>query len=559
MNKGCFIWAKLFHVLFFFGAASAWADGEGLWVFLRDKVDESGRAHLWDGMGKDRSRELQDIPVYGEYVEHLRATGVVVRTRSRWLNAVSVNATPRQKDSLQKLEFVRSVKRVRSLLRPEPPPFIGAPAARLAQQDSYGIAFEQLAQVGVIPLHEQGFTGEGIRIAVIDNGFHYIAHRAFAQKLNIVAQRDFVNGDGIVSDEVDQPITGDETRSAQNIHGAQVLSIMAAYDPGRFVGVAPDAEYILAKTEDNRSELPIEEDRWIAGLEWADSLGADVVNSSLGYNIWDVGQSYEYADLDGRTALTSIAAAMAAKRGMVVVVAAGNEADVPWHYITAPGDAEGVITVGSVDVPVGVSRLPQIANTSSRGPTADGRIKPDIVAPGQGVIVADLRGGDYLRSSGTSFAAPIVSGICALLLQANPHWGPTEVLQRLRSTALDLGEAGPDTVYGWGQVDALAASDIKIATPESAAVLAPFPNPARGGSVYFPLLVKRREEVELSVFDTAGNLVFKRGWSMLAGEYTRATSAPRWEMAANTANGLYFYRVRSASLEQSGTIAVVRR
>ena len=164
-----------------------------------------------------------------------------------------------------------------------------------------------------------------------------------------------------------------------------------------------------------------------------------------------------------------------------------------------------------------------------------------------------------MRSSGTSFAAPLVSGICALLLQANPSWGPSEVLDRLRSTALDLGEAGPDTIYGWGQVDALAASDIKIAAPENAVALAPFPNPARDGSVYFPLLVNRREEIELSIFDAAGNLVFSRDWSMLAGDYTQAMSAPKWEMAANTANGLYFYRVHSASLDQSGTIAVVRR
>jgi serine protease AprX len=559
MNRRCFSRAKWVHVLFFCGVVSAWADGDGLWVFLRDKVDENGVAHAWDGMGQVHSRALQDIPVYSVYVERLRAAGFTVRTRSRWLNAVSVDAKPAQKALLQELEFVQSVKRVRSLLRPEPPPFLGPPVARLALQDTYGVAFEQLAQAGIIPLHQQGFTGRGVRIAVIDNGFHYINHRAFSQKLNIVAQRDFVNDDSVVTDEVEQPITGDETRSGQNIHGAQVLSIMAAYDPNRFIGVAPDAEYILAKTEDNGSELPIEEDRWIAGLEWADSLGADVVNSSLGYNIWDVGGSYEYADLDGRTALTSIAAAMAVKRGMVVVVAAGNEADVPWHYITAPGDAEGVITVGSVDVPVVSSRSPQIANTSSRGPTADGRIKPDIVAPGQGVIVADLRGGDYVRSSGTSFAAPLVSGICALLLQANPSWGPSEVLDRLRSTALDLGEAGPDTIYGWGQVDALAASDIKIAAPENAVALAPFPNPARDGSVYFPLLVNRREEIELSIFDAAGNLVFSRDWSMLAGDYTQAMSAPKWEMAANTANGLYFYRVHSASLDQSGTIAVVRR
>ena len=145
-----------------------------------------------------------------------------------------------------------------------------------------------------------------------------------------------------------------------------------------------------------------------------------------------------------------MAAALAVRRGIVVVVAAGNEANGDWHYITIPADADGAIAVGAVDVPGSGERMPQIASFSSRGPTADGRIKPDVVAPGSGVVVADLRRGGYVRRGGTSFAAPLVSGVCALLLQKNPEWTPAQVLEALRSTALDLGTAGPDTVYGWG-------------------------------------------------------------------------------------------------------------
>ena len=235
--------------------------------------------------------------------------------------------------------------------------------------------------------------------------------------------------DEVVTDEADQPITGDEMSSSQNLHGAQVLSLLAGYHPDHFIGVAPDAEYILAKTEldDNMPEMPSEEDRWVAGLEWADSLGAQVVNSSLGYNRWDDGTGYSPADLDGETALTSVAAALAVRRGIVVVVSAGNEANRDWHYITMPADADGAIAVGAVDVPGSGERVPQIASFSSRGPTADGRIKPDVVAPGSGVVVADLRRGGYVRRGGTSFAAPLVSGVCALLLQKNPEWeaGPS--------------------------------------------------------------------------------------------------------------------------------------
>lgn len=528
-----------------------------VWVFLRDKKDEHGRVIAWNDSGKELSATEWDLPIRDDYVRRVRATGAQLRTRSLWLNAISVRATPDQQRRLRALDFVESLRRVRTLAKPVPAAESALPSARRAQQDDYGVAFEQFAQAEVIPLHQMGYRGAGVRIAVLDNGFHYTHHRAFA-RLNIVAQRDFINEDEVVSDEIGQPRTGDETRTAQNLHGAQVLSIMAANDPGRFIGVAPDAEYILAKTEENATELPVEEDRWIAGLEWSVGQGADVVNSSLGYNIWDTGDSYEYADLDGRTALTSVAAAMAAQRGVVVVVAAGNEADTPWHYITAPADADGVIAVGSVDVAMVDGRTPTIASTSSRGPTADGRIKPDVVAPGQGVVVADVRGGDYRRSSGTSFAAPVVSGICALLLQIHPDWQPKDVLAALQSTALDLGEAGADTVYGWGHVQALAASGLRLAPPEQAAALAPFPNPARGERVYFPLLVDRREEVQLSVFDAAGNVVFSRVWDMLSGTYTEKSNAPRWNIAADVANGMYFYRLYSTSVDKSGSLAIVR-
>ncbi|MBT4496236.1 MAG: S8 family serine peptidase, partial [Gemmatimonadetes bacterium] len=406
-------------------------------------------------------------------------------------------------------------------------------------------------------LHSLGYDGDGVRIAIIDNGFHYV-HDSFAQ-LEVVAERDFVNGDDVVLDEPDQPVTGDETRSVQNIHGAQVLSLLAGYEPGRFIGVAPRAEYILAKTEDNRIELPIEEDRWIAGLEWADSLGADVVNSSLGYNLWDDGSGYTYEDLDGATALTSIAAELAVRRGIVVVVAAGNEGDNSWRYVTAPADAPGVISVGSVDVPTPGVREPLLAASSSRGPTADGRIKPDVVAPGQWVVAADIRGGDYVRVNGTSFASPMVGGVCALLLQAHPTWSPAEVREALQQSATDLGEAGPDTAYGWGMVDALGASGLQLQRPESLLAGNPFPNPASGEAIHFPLVLNDREDVELRIFDLAGGLVAAVERSLVAGDYTAPGRALRWEIPRELADGLYFYLMQTSSLSRSGKFALVRQ
>ena len=545
-------------VLLVHAGASAVAADQSIWILLRDKTDAEGRSIAWVDLGAGHTDAELDLPVNQRYIKRLREMGVAVRFSSRWLNAVSARVEPKVQRRVQAADFVVATRPVQRLQRPSPPPPALFASPKL-QQSRYGLAFEQLAQIAVPPLHDQGLTGTGVRVALLDNGFHYAEHAAFSS-IRVVAQRDFVNDDEIVSDEADQPITGDEMSGSQNLHGAQVLSLLAGYQPDHFVGVAPDAEYILAKTEldDNLPEMPSEEDRWVAGLEWADSLGAQVVNSSLGYNRWDDGTGYSPADLDGETALTSLAAALAVRRGIIVVVAAGNEANRDWHYITVPADADGAIAVGAVDVPGSGERTPQIASFSSRGPTADGRIKPDVVAPGSGVVVADLRRGGYVRRGGTSFAAPLVSGVCALLLQKNSEWTPAQVLEALRSTALDLGTAGPDTVYGWGQINALAASGLEEVPPEEDRLLAPFPNPARDGVVHFPVQLAERGLVELSVFDAAGRLVFADRWDLWPGSHDRPGRAPRWTPNQAVANGMYFYQLRLPSRSRLGKIALVR-
>ena len=554
MNKR--VWwcaALLVHA----GALTVAAD-QNIWILLRDKMDAEGQRVAWVDLGAGHSDAELDMPINQLYIERLRKIGVVVRFSSRWLNAVSARVSPEVQRRVQAVDFVVETRPVQRLQRPRPLPPVPLASPKLLQS-RYGLALESLAQIAVPPLHDQGLTGTGVRVALLDNGFHYAEHAAF-DSIRVVAQRDFVNDDEVVTDEADQPITGDETSSSQNLHGAQVLSLLAGYHPDRFIGVAPDAEYILAKTEldDNMPEMPSEEDRWVAGLEWADSLGAQVVNSSLGYNRWDDGTGYSPADLDGETALTSVAAALAVRRGIVVVVSAGNEANRDWHYITMPADADGAIAVGAVDVPGSGERVPQIASFSSRGPTADGRIKPDVVAPGSGVVVADLRRGGYVRRGGTSFAAPLVSGVCALLLQKNPEWRPDQVLEALRSTALDLGAAGPDTVYGWGQINALAASGLDEVPPQEDRLLAPFPNPARDGVVHFPVQLAERGLVELNVFDVAGRLVFAERWDLWPGSHDQPGRAPRWTPGRAVANGVYFYQLRSPNRSRLGKIALVR-
>ena len=530
---------------------------ESVWVFLRDKPAGDPRLEWPRPWVLRPSPRLDlDLDVDGEYLDAIRATGAAVRTCSRWFNAVSVDAAPEQLELLAALPFVRETAPVRRGARqPLPGPRPALPVSPKPSEGGYGQGFEQLSTIGVIALHNEEFTGEGIRIALLDAGFPGLGHRAFAH-LDVVAERDFVNGAAAPGGP--GPLPGSS-------HGTQVLSVLAAWDPGNLLGAAPHAEYLLARTEDVERELPVEEDFWVAGIEWADSLGADVVNSSVGYNQFDDGTGYLFEDLDGRTALTTIAAEIAVSRGIVVVAGAGNEGDKPWRYVTVPADGPSVIAVGAVEL----SRE-EIAPFSSRGPTADGRIKPDVVAPGTGIVVVDTPAGEqeesfsgYRRARGTSFAAPLVSGAAALLRQIHPHWKPADVAAALRGTARDLGESGPDTTYGWGLVDALAASGLEIELPPRSLAHAPFPNPLhfRGApepALFFPLELASPDEVEISIFTPAGQLVGTQSQRLEAGRYTRRHQALRWRPPAHLASGIYLYRLRGGGLSQRGKVALIR-
>ena len=547
--------AVVLYLLFLIqGYVTADEPREPFWIFLTDKANGQNARVIWQASSFLHNDDELDLPVDPAYIARIEAAGLKLRTHSHWLNAISVEATSQERDWLAEQTFVRDIRPVMKFRR-TPVPDVAIAQKAIVQAD-YGLAFEQLAQIEVVPLHNMGYRGEGVRIGLLDSGFDYSGHTAFGN-MRLVAERDFVNGDDVVSNQDGQVVTGDESTSDQNSHGTQVLSLMAGYDPGRFIGAAPNAEYILAKTEDIAQEVQIEEDRWVAGLEWVVAMGAQVVNSSLGYNIWDDGSGYTFADLDGQTALTSQAAALAVRRGVVVVVAAGNEGDNDWRYVTVPADVDGVISVGAVArAPQGANALPEIAAFSSRGPTADGRIKPDVVAPG-GFVRVVSSAEDYVNNRGTSFAAPLISGACALLLQIHPQWGPAEILAALKETAVDLGDAGPDTTYGWGLVDALAASGQAVDTPEQTVAGAPFPNPARTEVVHFPLDLVAQEAVALKVFDLVGNLVdeiLERRFAAGSGQELQ------WEFAQrkNLANGLYFYHLQIGTKSHTGKIALVR-
>lgn len=392
-----------------------------------------------------------DLPLFPPYMEKVRTMVRRVRTSSRWLNALSVEAALSEILRLSKLEFVRKIDLVASFRRNEPPlpSLSGLDRKRQSNPNlDYGLSFSQLEQMNIPSLHQLGYSGRGVLVCMLDTGFRK-SHEIF-QQARIVSEWDFVNGDNDVEQDLYDP------SDYSDFHGTATWSLLGGYKSGELIGVAYNADFLLAKTETTRFEQPIEEDYWVAGIEWAEGLGAEVVSSSLGYLDW-----YTFEDLDGETAVTTIAADRAVSLGIVVVNAAGNERDNPWGHIIAPSDGIDVISVGAVD------SSGRIASFSSPGPTYDGRIKPEVCALGvDNWIAANLPGGVdyYTRGDGTSFATPLVAGVVTLLLEIHRDWTPAQVRSALLSTSSQ--SQNPDNDYGWGIVNAASAANLNLALPK---------------------------------------------------------------------------------------------
>ncbi|HVP57526.1 MAG TPA: S8 family serine peptidase [bacterium] len=442
----------------------------------------------------DRPFDETDLPLYKPYIETLKSEGVEFRTFSKWLNAASVVATADQIRKLAALPFVVSVRRVSGRAGAPEVVTSDAPPKEVGALYQYGQAYRQLTQIQVPQLHSEGYTGTGVKVAIFDTGF-WLQHEVFAS-LHKIAEHDFINGDSITANQPGDP-------DGQHDHGTMCLSLLAANKPGTMMGPAFDASYILAKTEDISDERPIEEDWWIAAAEWADSLGAQVISSSLGYTDW-----YTYEDMDGNTAPITIAADLAASNGIVVVNAAGNSGASAWKYIGAPADGDSVISVGAVDS-TGVR-----TSWSSQGPTYDGRIKPTIMAMGRADYVASTSGPTiYLRGSGTSFATPLTAGAIALILQKHPNWLPGNVIEAVMATGTRA--SNPDTLYGWGIFQAYTASNFAPSGTGSggnvASRLGIYPNPCRT-SFYISYPATAAGAVgPVEFYDVAGRLLGRLG------------------------------------------------
>ncbi|MCG3155727.1 MAG: hypothetical protein DKINENOH_02335 [bacterium] len=455
-----------------FGAPSAQSQeqaeqSEKFWIFFKDKGPTAlakSAAALQEAKSQLSERALQrrakvagenqlvdayDLDVYEPYLKELADLGLTPITVSRWLNAVSVAATPAQRAGVQQLACVAAVRPVSRLRTPpvktleQPPASLRKPAA--PHRYSYGTSLTQMEQIRATDLHDAGITGRGVLVGMFDSGFRWQEHEAFQHLKNrVLGERDFIRNDKVTRNQSGDP-------PGQDSHGTETLSVLGGFKEGQLIGPAFDADFLFAKTENITSETHAEEDFWVAGIEWMEQLGVQVTSTSLGYSTFDQGQAgYSPADMDGKTAIITKVAEIAAGKGVIVVNSAGNEGDDSWRIITAPADGPSVIAAGAVNA------AGEIVGFSGRGPTADGRIKPDVMAMGIGVQAAVIGApNSYGFVSGTSFSCPLTAGVVAQILSAHPEVTPQQMMSVLHSTA-SLA-ATPNNDYGYGILNARAA------------------------------------------------------------------------------------------------------
>ncbi|RRB07504.1 S8 family serine peptidase [Larkinella rosea] len=499
----------LLLILIVAGGFSAQAQNRKYLVLLKDKANtpySTTKPEQFLSQRAIQRRERQgisvqekDLPVNPAYVSALRQAGAKIWFSSRWANAVLVETTEANLAVLRALPFVQGIDGNRSIGSAR----IGAvqqPVShqrnKLEQVDDpslYGNSSEQLVQIGVDKMHAKGFHGEGMLVAILDAGFQNANKVPFLSPLflenRVVGTYDFVKKETSVYED--------------DAHGLNVLSIMAGYQEKLLIGPAYKSSYLLLRTEDAATENPVEEVNWLFGAEYADSSGVDIINSSLGYTTFDdPSQDHTYTQMNGQTTLISKAARWAAEAGILVVVSAGNEGNDPWHYIGAPADAAPVLSIGAVD------RNGIRAPFSSFGPTADGRIKPDLVAQGAGTVLGSP-GGSISAGNGTSFSAPLVAALAAGFWQSNPRLTVPQVIECLRQSGSQF--AKPDFELGYGIPNFERAAAIAA---ESYTLLV-FPNPFTNAD----RLTVQWNEIPLNqtinamVTNSAGQVVWRQNYS----------------------------------------------
>lgn len=441
-----------------------------------------------------------DIPVNPQYLQAVADCGAELLNPSKWLNGVTVHVTaPSVIDAIDELAFVSTVRNCPNDLKAqeqkqrwidnEMRPVTVNPGSR----GYYGGADDQIKQLNVNVLHDMGYDGFGVVVAVLDGGFvGSDAHSCF----------DNMREEGRLLGVCDY-VYGSTTVYSQTKHGTACLSTMAAYAPNTMVGTAPKASYYLIHTEDYEQENIVEEYNWVSGAEYADSLGVDLCSTSLNYFDFDMSQwNHPFEHYDGHTAPMTIGAEIAASRGMICVNSAGNNGS-GTCTIGIPGDAEHILTIGAVNAEG------QRAGFSSVGPTYDGRVKPDVMAMGEGTFVAVYSSDypDYYNGNGTSFATPVLAGAVACLRQAFPYASVQEICDVVRQCGNRADD--PNSYYGYGIPDFSQAIELLATTepaePSAGDVLSLYPNPSQG-EVH--VMLNQGANAEVTVFDIMGRQLF---------------------------------------------------
>ena len=514
-------------ILVWFASSVGWAQTNRHVISFKDKNNtpfsiQQPQAFLSTKALKRRSHSSvavtsDDLPVTPSYITQVRATGAQAFYTSRWMNALLVEASDAQIASISALPFVSKTEMVAPGKK-----LLGGRSAQGNQvtATSSEVTSQQLQMLGLDKMHNDGFYGEGITISILDDGFIGVSSALAFQGVNASGQikmtQDFVSNSGNV-----YQFDG---------HGTEVFSIIGAQLQGTFTGGAYHANYLLFVTEDVSSEYRIEEYNWLFAAEKADSAGTDIIQSSLGYNLFDdPNMDYAIAQLDGKTAIVSRAASMARDRAIVVVVSAGNEGQNGWHYVTPPADADGILATGAV-TSTGLK-----AGFSSFGPTADGRIKPDVVAMGQSTAVI-LPGGTTGTGNGTSLASPLVTSLVAGLLQAYPTLKPSDLIQAIKLSADQSG--APNNAFGFGLPNYVAVKNYLESITLTQDVML-YPNPAE---TTMRLAFNKLPEgpVNLSFYDAQGRL-------LLNSNMTLTWSGNPLDISlSNLGAGMYFLKVNTS-------------
>ena len=506
-----------------------------------------------------------DLPVNRDYINKIESYGARIKNVTKWFNGAACYVAKSDLYNISELNFVRKIDFVGRYVNNSkpiidenynPPSNMYLHKFNTIHTYDYGQSLAELEQIKVPEVHDLGYTGNGIIICVMDAGVSNLSHEVF-NNLKIMRRYDFVNHDTVIAN---QPLPD----SGDGSHGTWTLALIGGFMQGQLIGPAFDATYLLAKTENTQSESSIEEDNWMAAAEWADSLGAQVTSTSLGYRYdFTWGTGYTWQDMNGHTAIITLGAEMAAKKGIVVVNSVGNDANQGGpNTLNAPADGDSVIAVGAVNI------SGTIASFSSYGPTADGRIKPDVVADGVNNYIpfaTPNTSTGYTYGSGTSFSCPLVAGVAALILQAHPSWTPMEVRDALRNTASN--HSSPDSLYGWGIINALAAINYNPApdtgngsrnnnTPSNFELAQNFPNPFNP-STTIKYEIKEGGFVTLNVYNLLGNLVATLvDENQPAGTYyvnfninSERTPLP---------SGVYFYRLQIGDFVSTKKMVVMK-